>query len=126
MIGPKGPWSLYTCVGVHRNGRGDAEHRVSWPARVAAGPDHFRAGKVIDLLILLAFVTYSIGNGFRNRARASESLEEYFLAGRTVRGWRAGRPTITSSKCSLLILRRISSRETKYLRDLMSIIPQRK
>ncbi len=45
---------------------------------------------MIDLLILLAFVTYSIGNGFRNRARASESLEEYFLAGRSVRGWRAG------------------------------------
>ncbi len=45
---------------------------------------------MIDLLILLAFVTYSIGNGFRHRARASESLEEYFLAGRSVRGWRAG------------------------------------
>jgi Na+/proline symporter len=45
---------------------------------------------VIDLLILLAFITYSIGNGFRHRARASQNLEEYFLAGRSVRGWRAG------------------------------------
>jgi len=45
---------------------------------------------VIDLVIVLAFVAYSIGNGFLNRARASGSLEEYFLAGRSVRGWRAG------------------------------------
>jgi Na+/proline symporter len=45
---------------------------------------------VIDLLILLAFIAYSIGNGFRHRARASQNLEEYFLAGRSVRGWRAG------------------------------------
>ena len=45
---------------------------------------------MIDLLILLAFVTYSIGNGFRHRSRASRNLEEYFLAGRSVRGWRAG------------------------------------
>jgi len=36
------------------------------------------------------FVAYGIGNGFRNRARASGSLAEYFLAGRSVRGWRAG------------------------------------
>jgi Na+/proline symporter len=45
---------------------------------------------MIDLIIILAFVAYSVGNGFRNRAKASESLEEYFLAGRSVRGWRAG------------------------------------
>jgi len=45
---------------------------------------------MIDLLILLAFVAYSISNGFRNRARASKNMEEYFLAGRTIRGWRAG------------------------------------
>ncbi len=45
---------------------------------------------MVDLLILLAFVVYSIGNGFRNRARASRNLEEYFLAGRTIKGWRAG------------------------------------
>lgn len=45
---------------------------------------------MIDLLIILAFVAYSISNGFRNRARASKNLEEYFLAGRTIKGWRAG------------------------------------
>lgn len=45
---------------------------------------------MVDLIIVLAFVAYSVGSGFRHRARASESLEEYFLAGRSVRGWRAG------------------------------------
>ena len=40
--------------------------------------------------MLLAFIAYSVANGFRNRSRASRNLEEYFLAGRTVRGWRAG------------------------------------
>ena len=45
---------------------------------------------MIDLVLILAFVAYSVANGFRNRAAASRSLEEYFLAGRTVRGWRAG------------------------------------
>ena len=45
---------------------------------------------MIDLLIVLAFIAYSISNGLRARARASENLEEYFLSGRTLRGWRAG------------------------------------
>jgi len=45
---------------------------------------------MIDIVIVLAFVAYSINNGFRNRSRASKSLEEYFLAGRSIRGWRAG------------------------------------
>ncbi|UCC78694.1 MAG: Na+:solute symporter [Candidatus Zixiibacteriota bacterium] len=45
---------------------------------------------MIDLLIILAFVVYSISNGFRNRSKASKSLEEYFLAGRSIKGWRAG------------------------------------
>lgn len=45
---------------------------------------------MIDLLILIAFVVYSISNGFRNRSKASKNLEEYFLAGRTIKGWRAG------------------------------------
>jgi Na+/proline symporter len=45
---------------------------------------------VIDLVIVLLFVAYSVANGFRHRARASQNLEEYFLAGRSVRGWRAG------------------------------------
>jgi len=45
---------------------------------------------MIDIVIVLAFIAYSINNGFRNRSRASKSLEEYFLAGRSIRGWRAG------------------------------------
>jgi solute:Na+ symporter, SSS family len=45
---------------------------------------------MIDLFIILAFIAYSISNGFRNRAKASQNLEEYFLAGRTIKGWRAG------------------------------------
>jgi Na+/proline symporter len=39
---------------------------------------------------VLAFVAYSVTNGFINRSKASRNLEEYFLAGRTVKGWRAG------------------------------------
>lgn len=45
---------------------------------------------MIDILIVLAFVIYSISNGLRARAKASENLEEYFLSGRTIKGWRAG------------------------------------
>ncbi|MCH8268341.1 MAG: Na+:solute symporter [Acidobacteria bacterium] len=45
---------------------------------------------MLDLLIVSAFILYSISNGFRNRAKASRSLEEYFLAGRSIKGWRAG------------------------------------
>ncbi len=45
---------------------------------------------MIDLLIVLAFIAYSVSNGFRNRKQASKDLSEYFLAGKTLRGWRAG------------------------------------
>jgi len=45
---------------------------------------------MIDLLILVAFVVYGIGSGLRARSKASESLDEYFLAGRSLRGWQAG------------------------------------
>lgn len=45
---------------------------------------------MIDLIIVLAFIAYSISNGFRNQSKASQNLEEYFLAGRSIRGWRAG------------------------------------
>ena len=44
----------------------------------------------LDLLILAAFVVYSLGLGLRARRRASRNLTEYFLAGRRVSGWRAG------------------------------------
>lgn len=45
---------------------------------------------MIDVLIILAFVIYSISAGFRAKSKASRNLEEYFLAGRTVPGWKAG------------------------------------
>jgi len=44
----------------------------------------------IDLAILLAFVVYSISVGFRLRRQASRSLVDYFLAGRSLKGWKAG------------------------------------
>ncbi|NOZ04569.1 MAG: Na+:solute symporter [FCB group bacterium] len=45
---------------------------------------------MLDVIIVFAFIIYSIGSGFRAKAKASENLEEYFLAGRTISGWKAG------------------------------------
>ena len=45
---------------------------------------------MIDTFIVLAFVAYSVSVGFRARSKASQSPEEYFLAGRSVPGWKAG------------------------------------
>lgn len=45
---------------------------------------------MLDLAILLAFVVYALVSGLRARKQASENLEEYFLAGRTLPGWKAG------------------------------------
>jgi solute:Na+ symporter, SSS family len=45
---------------------------------------------VIDLAIVAAFIVYSIAVGLRSRRQASGSLSEYFLAGRSLKGWRAG------------------------------------
>lgn len=44
----------------------------------------------LDLLIVLAFVAWSVTAGMRARRKASRSLDEYYLAGRGVKGWRAG------------------------------------
>jgi len=44
----------------------------------------------IDAAIVLAFVAYAISAGLRARELASRDLEEYFLAGRTLPGWKAG------------------------------------
>ncbi len=44
----------------------------------------------LDGLILAAFIVYAIAAGLRNRARASRNLAEYFLAGRSLKGWQAG------------------------------------
>lgn len=44
----------------------------------------------LDAIIILAFVGYAIFQGLSSRAQASKSLEEYFLAGRSLPGWKAG------------------------------------
>ena len=45
---------------------------------------------MLDLLIVLAFILYGLGSGLRARNKASQSLDEYFLAGKTIKGWKAG------------------------------------
>lgn len=44
----------------------------------------------VDVLILLAFLAYAVWAGFRSREAASRDLESYFLAGRSLSGWKAG------------------------------------
>lgn len=44
----------------------------------------------IDALIIFAFIVYAILSGFKNKEAADENLEEYFLAGRSLPGWKAG------------------------------------
>ena len=44
----------------------------------------------LDFAILLLFILYAVLSGFRSRSVASQNLEEYFLAGRTLKGWQAG------------------------------------
>ncbi len=44
----------------------------------------------IDAAIVCAFLIYAVLAGFWSRERASRSLEEYFLAGRSLSGWQAG------------------------------------
>ncbi len=44
----------------------------------------------IDLALLAGFVLWCAFAGLRNRAAASRGLEDYFLAGRTLPGWKAG------------------------------------
>ncbi len=45
---------------------------------------------MLDLLIVFAFVLYGLASGIRARDKASQSLDEYFLGGRTIKGWKAG------------------------------------
>lgn len=45
---------------------------------------------LLDVAIIGAFIVYAIVSGLRSRATASQSLEEYFLAGRSLSGWKAG------------------------------------
>lgn len=44
----------------------------------------------LDALIVLAFFAYAAASGLRSRKISSLNLEEYFLAGRTLPGWKAG------------------------------------
>jgi len=44
----------------------------------------------LDWLPVLAFIAYAVTVGLRARGAASRNLEEYFLAGRGLRGWQAG------------------------------------
>lgn len=45
---------------------------------------------MLDILIVSAFLIYCVQNGFANRRKASQGLDEYFLAGRSLKGWLAG------------------------------------
>ncbi len=45
---------------------------------------------MLDLLIVLAFVVAATASGFKARKQASQGLDQYFLAGRTLKGWQAG------------------------------------
>ena len=45
---------------------------------------------MIDLIIVLIFVVYSVLTGLFYSKQASRGLEDYFLAGRSLKGWQAG------------------------------------
>ena len=45
---------------------------------------------MLDLGIVLLFVAYAAMQGFLARKKASQNLRQYFLAGRDVKGWKAG------------------------------------
>ncbi len=44
----------------------------------------------IDVGVIALFIIYAIGSGLKNRGQASKNIEEYFLAGRSLPGWKAG------------------------------------
>ena len=44
----------------------------------------------LDVAIVVGFLAICVAIGLRHRATASRDLEQYFLAGRTLTGWRAG------------------------------------
>jgi SSS family solute:Na+ symporter len=45
---------------------------------------------MIDLLIVLAFIAYALYSGFSSKDEAGQDLKEYFLAGRSLSGTKAG------------------------------------
>ena len=44
----------------------------------------------LDVALIIGFIFYALAAGLRARRRAGQSLEEYFLAGRQLKGWQAG------------------------------------
>ncbi len=44
----------------------------------------------IDILIIFAYIAYALFTGFRTKAESTKDLNEYFLAGRSLKGWQAG------------------------------------
>ncbi len=44
----------------------------------------------LDVAIVAMFLVYCVASGLRSREVSSRNLEEYFLAGRTLSGWKAG------------------------------------
>ncbi len=60
------------------------------PGHSAGTAEQVHTMTVFDWLIVLAFVAYAVASGLRARRSASRNLEEYFLAGRQLRGWQAG------------------------------------
>jgi Na+/proline symporter len=63
---------------------------------------------MIDLAIVTAFVAYAIYSGLSARRAASAGLQEYFLAGRTIKGWRAG-VSMAAADTPLLVVGLIAS-----------------
>ncbi len=45
---------------------------------------------MLDLIIVLAFISYAIYSGFKSKNEAGKDLGQYFLAGKTLKGWKAG------------------------------------
>ncbi|HEU4427519.1 MAG TPA: sodium:solute symporter family protein, partial [Myxococcota bacterium] len=45
---------------------------------------------LLDAAIVAVFLLYSLASGLRSRKVSSQNLEQYFLAGRTLPGWKAG------------------------------------
>jgi Na+/proline symporter len=45
---------------------------------------------LVDAAIVAAFLVYALVSGLRARKVSSQNLDEYFLAGRTLPGWKAG------------------------------------
>ena len=45
---------------------------------------------IVDYGIILLFIGYAVGTGIFSSSSASRNLEEYFLAGRSLKGWQAG------------------------------------